>query len=64
MFELDPHILRSMLEDTRRELEATKLLLAASRAGEMKWEHEAKALRKQLQRNRMECDTERLHKPE
>lgn len=63
MLDLDPHILRSMLEDARRELDATKAQLAAARAGEMKWEHEAKALRREIQRLRMECDTERLHKP-
>ena len=64
MLDLDPHILRSMLEDARRDNEALRIQLKAARDGEVRWEHEAKAARKQIQRMRMECDTERLHKPE
>jgi hypothetical protein len=48
MHHLDPHILHSMLQDRDRKIAQLERELAASRAGEIRWEHEAKALRKQL----------------
>lgn len=62
MRDWDPALLHSMLEDARRELADTKVLLAAARAGEVRWEHEAKALRKELNRVRQDRDTEVLPK--
>lgn len=62
MHDLDPHILRSMLEDARRELDACRARLAAAIAGEVHWEHEAKALRKELSALRQTRDTETIRK--
>jgi hypothetical protein len=48
MHDLDPAILHSMLQDRDRKIAQLERDLAASRAGEIRWEHEAKALRKEL----------------
>jgi hypothetical protein len=57
MHDLDSNILRSMLEDERRNREAVERQLEAERAIAIRWEHEAKALRKELNALRQSHDT-------
>jgi hypothetical protein len=56
----DPYILRSQLEQADRRIADLELRLAEARVHTVRWEHEAKSLRKEVQRLRMECDTERI----
>ena len=58
----DPYILRSQLEHADRRIADLELLLAEARVHAVRWEHEAKSLRKEVQRLRMDCDTERIAK--
>ncbi len=59
---LDPYILLSRAEEAERRIVDLELLLAQARAHAAAWEHTAKAQRKEIQRLRMECDTERISK--
>lgn len=59
---LDPYILLSRAEEAERRVNDLELLLAQARAHAMTWEMTAKDLRKQVQRLRMDCDTERIVK--
>ena len=56
----DPYILRSQLEQADRRIADLELLLAETRVHAVRWEQEAKSLRKEIQRLRMDCDTERI----
>lgn len=62
MLNLDPHILVSMLEDEKRRVASLEASLHREREIAIRWEHEAKALRKEIQRLRQDHDTERLQK--
>ena len=57
---MDPYILLSQKEEAERRIADLEVLLATARAHAVAWEHEAKDLRKQVQRMRMECDTDRI----
>jgi hypothetical protein len=59
---LDPYILLSRAEEAERRVTDLELLLSQARAHAAAWEHTAKAQRKEIQRLRMECDTERISK--
>jgi hypothetical protein len=59
---LDPYILLTRAEEAERRVNDLELLLAQARAHAMTWEVTAKDLRKQVQRLRMDCDTERIQK--
>jgi hypothetical protein len=59
---LDPYIMLSRAEEAERRVNDLELLLAQARAHAMTWEMTAKDLRKQVQRLRMDCDTERITK--
>ena len=58
----DPYLLLARAEDAERRVTELELLLAQARAHAMSWELAAKTLRKQIQRMRMSCDTERITK--
>jgi hypothetical protein len=58
----DPAILHSMLQDRDRRIADLEKLLTASRANEIYWEHEAKALRKELYAKRQDATTAKLRK--
>ena len=58
---MDPYILLTRAEDAERRVSDLELLLAQARAHAAAWEHTAKSQRKEIQRLRMECDTERIH---
>jgi type II secretory pathway component PulJ len=69
MRESDAEILRSQLEAKENRIAELELVvqkverdLLAARMCANRWEHEAKAVRKELQRVRMTCDTDRLTK--
>lgn len=62
MLNLEPHILMSMLEDERRRVFALESELSTARQTAIHWEHEAKALRREIQRIRQDSDTERIAK--
>lgn len=62
MHTLDPAILHSMLQDRDRRIADLEKMLAASRASEIRWEHEAKFLRKELIALRQDATTARLRK--
>lgn len=62
MLNLEPHILMSMLEDERRHNATLEAELSSARQSAIHWEHEAKALRKEIQRIRQDHDTERIAK--
>ena len=62
MMHHDPIILVSMLEDRDRRIADLENLLSLARQCAIRWEEEAKAVRKELQRMRMSADTERLPK--
>ena len=64
MRDWDPALLHSMLEDEKRRVCALEVDLARERQIAIHWEHEAKSLRKELNRVRQERDTEVLPKPE
>lgn len=64
MRDWDPALLHSMLEDEKRKNSALEAELVRERQIAIHWEHEAKALRKELNRRRQDCDTEVLPKPE
>lgn len=57
---MDPYILLTRAEDAERRVADLELLLAQARAHAAAWEHTAKSQRKEIQRLRMECDTERI----
>ncbi len=59
---LDPYILLTRAEEAERRVTDLELLLAQARAHAAAWEHTAKAQRKEIQRLRMECDTDRIEK--
>jgi hypothetical protein len=59
---LDPYILLSRAEEAERRVTDLELLLSQARAHAMSWEMTAKGLRRQIQRMRMSCDTERIAK--
>lgn len=59
---VDPYILLSRAEEAERRVNDLELLLAQARAHAVAWEMTAKDLRRQVQRLRMDCDTERLTK--
>lgn len=64
---MDPYILLARAEEAERRVRDLELILSMTRV-ELEqareharhWEEEAKDLRKQIQRLRMECDTERI----
>jgi hypothetical protein len=58
----DPVILHYMLGDRDRRIYDLEDQLRAARAHAINWEHEAKSLRKEIQRLRMSADTERIAK--
>ena len=60
--DLDPVILRSLLDDANRRILDLEGHLAIARGNALRYEYECKALRSQLSRMRQDCDTERLHK--
>lgn len=62
MMTTDPAILESMLCERDRRIADLEKLLCDTRTHAVHWEHEAKALRKQIQRMRMDADTERIAK--
>lgn len=57
---LDPYILLSQKEDAERRISDLEIQLAVARQNSMRWEHEAKTLRRQIVALRMECNTERI----
>lgn len=57
---MDPYILLCRAEEAERRVADLELLLAHARSHAMSWETSTKDLRKQIQRMRMECDTERI----
>lgn len=57
MRDLDPAILHSMLEDERRKSEGLQQQLSLERKIAIRWEHEAKSLRKELNALRQSHDT-------
>jgi hypothetical protein len=57
---MDPYILLSRAEEAERRVSDLELLLSQARMHAVAWEDTAKDLRKQIQRLRMECDTERI----
>lgn len=59
---LDPYILLARAEEAERRVADLELLMAQARQHAMAWEHTSKAQRKEIQRLRMECDTERIVK--
>lgn len=59
---LDPYIMLVRAEEAERRVADLELLLAQARQHAMAWEHACKDLRKEIQRLRMECDTERIVK--
>ena len=59
---MDPYLMLARAEEAERRVSDLELLLAHARHHAMTWEHTAKDLRKQVQRMRMECDTERIHR--
>jgi len=59
---MDPYILLARAEEAERRVSDLELLLAQARQHAMAWEHTAKDQRKEIQRLRMECDTERIIK--
>jgi hypothetical protein len=59
---MDPYILLCRAEEAERRVADLELLLAQARVHAMTWETTAKDLRKQVQRMRMDCDTERIAK--
>jgi hypothetical protein len=59
---MDPYILRSENERLENEVRLITNDLLAARASAMRWEHEVHSLRKEIQRMRMEMDTERISK--
>lgn len=59
---MDPYILRSENERLENEVRLLTNDLLSARASAARWEHESHSLRKEIQRLRMNCDTERLRK--
>lgn len=59
---MDPYILLARAEEAERRVADLELLLAQARQHAMAWEHTAKDQRKEIQRLRMECDTDRIVK--
>ena len=59
---MDPYILLCRAEEAELRIADLELLLAQARQHAMAWEHTAKEQRKEIQRLRMECDTERIIK--
>ena len=59
---MDPYILLARAEEAERRVYDLELLLAHARQHAVTWEQTAKDLRKQIQRLRMECDTEVITK--
>jgi hypothetical protein len=59
---MDPYLLLARAEEAERRVSDLELLLAQARSHAMTWEVTAKDLRKQVQRLRMDCDTERITK--
>ena len=59
---MDPYILLARAEEAERRVADLELLLAQARLHAVTWEQTAKDLRKQIQRLRMECDTEVITK--
>ena len=64
MRDWDPALLHSMLEDEKRRVSALEVELVRERQIAIHWEHEAKALRKELGKLRQDRDTEVLPKSE
>jgi hypothetical protein len=62
MLTMDPYILLSQKEILERRVHDLEVNLALARQHACHWEHEAKAARAQVQRLRMECDTERIER--
>lgn len=59
---MDPYILLARAEEAERRVADLELLLAQARQHAMAWEHTAKDQRREIQRLRMECDTDRIVK--
>lgn len=57
---MDPYILRSENERLENEVRLITNDLLAARASAARWEHEVHSLRKEIQRMRMERDTEKI----
>lgn len=64
MHQWDPALLHSMLEDEKRRCSSLETELLRERQIAIHWEHEAKALRKELNHVRQNSDTEVLLKSE
>lgn len=60
MMTMDPYILLSQKEEAERRIVNLELQVALARQHAMRWEHEAKDLRRQVVALRMECDTDRI----
>lgn len=59
---MDQYILLSRAEEAERRVADLELLLSQARLHAVTWETTAKDLRRQIQRMRMEKDTERVTK--
>lgn len=62
MMHEDPALLHSMLCDRDRNLADLAHQLDAARLSAIRWEHEAKSLRREVQRLRMDHDTSRIER--
>lgn len=58
----DLHVVTQMYHESQHECATLRSELALAREHARRWETEAKALRKEIQRLRMEKDTERIVK--
>lgn len=60
--DLDPVILRSLLDESNRRVHDLEASLSLARANAIRYEYECKALRSQINRMRQDSDTERLQR--
>lgn len=58
----DLHVVTQMYHESEQACTQLRMDLALARQHACRWEEEAKALRKEIQRLRMERDTERIVK--
>jgi hypothetical protein len=62
MISTDLHVVTQMYHDAQSECSHLRMELELAREHARRWESEAKSLRKEIQRLRMDCDTERIAK--
>ena len=58
----DAQVIAAMYADSQREVAQLRLDLATTRQHLINREHEIRELRKEVQRLRMECDTDIIHR--